>query len=144
MAAFAIPIDMQPAPVLPVVDAGLLSILPPVLRAVVRALGVARAREWLMDHGGRNVCVPFFQGAGLTPDEVARLRRELHNHLDESGRVTLPKPDKILNHYRDQQIRREHAHASLAALARHYGLTTRQIQNICREETGAEIQGRLF
>jgi len=126
------------APNLPVVDKSLLEPLPPVLRAVVRALGVNRAREWLMERGGRNVCVPLGRSSamvqGLNQEEVERMRYTLANHMDENGRVTLPKADKLLNHFRDQQIRRERRKASLPALAHRYNLTVRQVLNICRED----------
>jgi hypothetical protein len=122
-------------PSLPAVDPDLLALLPPVLRATVQALGVSRACAWLSDHGGRNVHLPFFEGAGLDSDEVTRMRFALRNHMDGSGRITFPKADKLLHIFRDEAIRREHGQASLSILAHRYGLTTRQIQNICRANT---------
>jgi Mor family transcriptional regulator len=55
--------------------------------------------------------------------------------MDAEGRITVPKADKILTHYRDQQIRRERDEASLAQLAHRYGLTVRHIQNIIRDQS---------
>ena len=127
----------MPAACLPAVDESLLELLPPVLRAVVRALGVNRAREWLMDYGGRNVCVPLGRcnvAQGLSQEEVARMRVTLANHMDENGRVTIPKADKLLIHFRDQQIRKDRMKTSISMLSRRYNLTSRQIVNICRED----------
>jgi hypothetical protein len=127
----------------PYVGPEILACLPPVLRAIVRALGIARAREWLMTYGGRNACIPLTCAAqGLKQEEVARLRHALVRHMDTAGRVTIPKADKILTYFRDVQIRRERNQASLAMLALRYGLTTRHIQNICREEDDTR-QGSL-
>ncbi|MCL1860687.1 MAG: hypothetical protein FWG52_04025 [Proteobacteria bacterium] len=97
--------NKTPAPNLPMVDESLLELLPPVLRAVVRALGVNRAREWLIERGGRNVCVPLGRSGavaqGLSREEAERMRLTLANHMDENGRVSFPKADKLINHFRD-------------------------------------------
>ena len=128
--------DLEREDSFPAVDEELLKTLPPVLRAVVRALGFGRAREWLADHGGVNVSIPAYrtQALGLEPDELARLRVTLAPHLDAAGRVWLPKADKLFILVRNAQIRKDKVHTSINALARINRLSSRQILNICREE----------
>ena len=131
---------------LPHVSRETLEGLPPVLRAVVRALGLWRAQEWLRDHGGVNVVIRKTFGAGLdlTASELVRIRWTLAPHMDADGRVWLPKADKLLIHARDAQIRRERAGSSINKLARNYRLSSRQIVNICREEApGAQSDPQL-
>ncbi|WP_416242755.1 hypothetical protein ACLSSQ_11640 [Azospira sp. APE16] len=120
----------------PAVDEELLKTLPPVLRAVVRALGFGRAREWLADHGGVNVTIPAFRtiALNLEPDELVRLRATLAPHLDAAGRCCLPKADKLFIRVRDAQIRKDRASTSINTLARRNRLSSRQILNICRED----------
>jgi hypothetical protein len=118
----------------PQVSSEFLDTLPPVLRAIVRALGFPRAVEWLRDHGGISLYVPLVCGLGLDKAEVTRMRYALRNHMDELGRVTLPKSDKLLNHFRDRQIREERRRSKLVTLALRYHLTTRQVQNICNKD----------
>jgi Mor family transcriptional regulator len=119
--------------------------LPPVLRAVVRALGISRAAEWLSWNGGVNVTVPQrrARALGLEEDELQRLRIALEPHMDASGRVWLPKADKLMIHARNQAIRDERRAASISALARRHNLSSRHIVNICRG-SDEEGQGRLF
>lgn len=141
-----LPLDTPPeTPVVwPVVDAALLATLPPVLRGVVKALGFARARQFLAAHGGVNVCVPKYRSVALDleDEELARLRQALAVHLDAAGRVWLPKADKLFQRARDAQIRKDRGHTSITALARAHDLSSRQICNICRE--GDERQFDLF
>lgn len=123
-------------PVWPAVDDELLKVLPAVLRAVVRALGYARARDWLVDHGGVNVSVPLHrtEALGLEPEELTRLRVALAPHLDDNGRVAMPKADKLFQVARNAQIRKDRLNAaSLTTLARQHRLTSRMICNICRD-----------
>lgn len=126
----------------PAVDDELLKTLPAVLRAVVRALGFGRAREWLAVHGGVNVSVPAWrtQALGLSADELARLRTALAPHLSAAGRVWMPKADKLFQRVRDAQIRKDTA--SIKTLAHRYGLSSRHICNIRREDDDG--QGDLF
>lgn len=140
-----------PAPILaedegcyPAVDEELLKTLPPVLRAVVRALGFGRARIWLVDHGGINVSIPArrTRALDLEADELMRLRATLAPHLDAAGRCWLPKADKLFIRVRDVQIRMDRQSASINALARRNSLSSRQILNICRE--GDDKQFDLF
>ena len=120
----------------PHVDPEVLERLPPVLKAVVSALGFRRAQDWLMEHGGVNVTIPIYRTAvlGLSDDELSRLRTKIAPHLDASNRCWLPKADKLLIMVRDAQIRKDRPHTSINVLARRYGLSSRHILNICRED----------
>jgi hypothetical protein len=121
-------------------------LLPPVLRAIVRALGFARAMEWLGEFGGVNVTLPKHHttALALSDDELARLRGHLARHLDAAGRLWLPKADRLLRRTRDECIRRQRNNYSVNALARLYRLSSRQIINICLGAEGDETQARLF
>lgn len=128
----------------PAVDPELLRSLPPVLAAVVRALGFGRAREFLSHHGGVNVSVPKHRSdaLGLDQAELARLRHTLAPHMDASGRVWMPKSDKLFQRARDAQIRKDKSNTSINAQARQHNLSSRQIQNIRRD--GDDRQADLF
>lgn len=128
----------------PVVDEALLRSFPPVLHAVIRALGYTRAREFLQQYGGVNVFIPrhLSESFGLQPDELNRLRNTLASHLNDNGRVWMPKADKLIIRVRDTQIRRDKQYSSIRLLARQHNLSSRQIQNICRE--GDDRQLDLF
>jgi len=119
----------------PYADEELLKSLPPILRAVVKALGFGRAQDWLHIYGGINITVPKYrqQALDLGADELARLRHTLAPHMDATGRVTMPKADKLFIRVRDAQIRKDRHGASISALARRNQLSSRQIINICRE-----------
>jgi len=116
----------------PDVDPALLATLPPVLRAVVKALGFSRAQEWLRDYGGVNVHIPLkkSKALGLQDDELVRLRHMLQPHLDSNNRVTLPKADKLLAVHRNAAIISSASKESIAYQARLYNLSSRQITNI--------------
>ena len=123
-----------PEPLPPPVADELLATLPAVLRAVVRALGLVRAQEFLGEHGGVNWNVPIHRhGSALSAAELARLAQGLAPHMDENRRVWLPKVDKILRRARDAQIRRERSYTSISQLAYRYRLTDRHILNVCRD-----------
>lgn len=128
----------------PAVDPELLRTLPPVLGAVVRALGFGRAKAFLVDHGGVNVKIPKHRTVALklADDEFARLRKTLEPYMDATGQVTLPMPDKLFQRVRDAQIRKEKYRLSINAQARQHHLSSRQIKNIRRE--GDERQFDLF
>lgn len=118
----------------PLVDTELLALLPPVLKAVVRALGYVRARDWLESRGGVNVNVPTQKGEamGLQADELDRLRVTLAPHLDAAGRVSLPKVDKLWQLARNEAICKSASDVSIRDQALAYRLTGRQITNIRR------------
>jgi|GEM_PF-1116955 len=122
----------------PGVDDELLTTLPPVLRAVVRALGFGRAREFLESRGGAPIWVPALKTAawGLSPDEMARLRQVLEPHLTETRRITLPKVDKLFLKYRNEQIARDRGERTARDIAQAHALTTRQVLNIFKQVEG--------
>lgn len=130
----------------PVIDPDLLSTLPPVLRAVVRALGFVRAKEWLQVHGGVNVNIPFHKEAalGLEPDELARLRETLAPHMDAAGRVWMTKADKLLQMSRNVCIKRSKHQESIREQARTYGLSSRMITIIRNDQDDEKQQFDLF
>jgi hypothetical protein len=143
-----VPPDHQPPKPLvwPAVDDDLLKTLPPVLRGVVTALGFMRARQFLQAHGGVNVSIPrrWTHALGLEVDELMRLREALKLHMDADGRVWMPKSDKLFQRARDTQIRKDRQSNSIAALARIYDLSSKQICNICREDDDQRWQFDLF
>lgn len=129
----------------PDVDQSLLATLPPVLRAIVRALGFARAQAWLRDHGGVNVHIPLYKSPalGLTDDELSRLRETLAPHLNADGRFSCPKADKLLIVHRNHAIINNAHRDSISTQARQYNLSGRHVQNIRRmADTG--VQADLF
>ena len=130
----------------PAVDTELLALLPPVLKAVVKALGYQRARDWLDMHGGVNVNVPTKkqQALGLTADELDRLRTTLAPHLDAAGRVWMPKPDKLWQLARNATICALADTQSIREQALQYRLSSRQITNIRRSGGGDDEQMDLF
>lgn len=126
----------------PEVDQSLLSTLPPVLRAIVKALGFARAQEWLRLHGGVNINLPqhFTHTLGLSNDELQRMRVTLAPHLDENGRFYCPKIDKLWIRHRNAAIVANKDWQSGAKQARAYLLSIRQITNIRRQADSADMQ----
>ncbi|WP_445372729.1 hypothetical protein ACH518_09605 [Methylomonas sp. HW2-6] len=120
----------------------LLSTLPPVLRAIVRALGFVRAQEWLRDHGGVNVEIPKYKSValGLTPEELQRMASVLEPHLDADRRFWCPKADKLFNLSRNAAIIATAHRDSINRQARQFNLSSRQITNIRRQaDTGVQL-----
>lgn len=130
----------------PEVDPELLSTLPPVLRAVVRALGFQRAKDWLHLYGGININIPkqLERALDLEPDELARLREVLARHMDAAGRLWMPKADKLLRITRNQFIQRRKAVESIREQSRLYGLSSRMITIIRTEMDEEKEQLDLF
>jgi hypothetical protein len=126
----------------PLVEDDLLRTLPPILRAVVKALGFSGARDFLEEHGGVNVWIPQFKETayGRSAQELARLRITLEPHIDATRRVTLPKVDKLFLSYRNLTIQREHGRMSAPQLAKRYKLTSRHITNILAGDVGIKPQ----
>lgn len=125
----------------PRVDDEALRTLPPVLCAVVRALGWGRARDFLQKHGGLPVYVPEGKSAalGLGADELQRLRLVLAPHMHNSARVVaLPKADKLFLKWRDEEFARDMHRMSNVELARKYRLTTRHVLNLKRDCEGLD------
>lgn len=130
----------------PDVPDAILRTFPPVLRAIVRALGICRAVQWLGDYGGIIIYVPMCKTSalGLSIDEYARLLSTLERHIDSQRRVCLPKADKILIMARNAQIRKDRHCLSLSKLARQNNLTRRHIINICQFDDDDAVQIDLF
>lgn len=120
----------------PLIDENLLKQLPPVLRAVVKALGFSRAKEFLDEYGGILLYVPKKKNAMFCLDthETQRLLILLEPHLDSFRRISFPKPDKLFIFARNLQIRIDKQKCSITNLARKNKLTTRHIMNICRDD----------
>lgn len=132
----------------PEVDPALLKTLPPIARLVVKALGFARAQEWLRDYGGRNVYIPKekTKALDLQEDELERLRHTLAEHLptnkriaSANNRITLPKVDKMLIMHRNAAIISNASKESIAYQARLYNLSSRQITNIRGKDDGGQL-----
>ncbi|MDT4328533.1 hypothetical protein ACQE3D_10705 [Methylomonas sp. MS20] len=120
--------------------------LPPVLRAIVRALGYARAQEWLSAWGGLVINLPkrHSTALGLADDELERLNETLAPHLDAARRISVPKIDKLWQRHRNAIINAEKHWQSAAHQARAFHLTTRQITNIRRQGEDDDRQMSLF
>lgn len=113
----------------------LISSLPPVLKAVVMALGLGRARVFLIEHGGVNINIPKFRvdnSLGLNENELASMNKYLECHMNENGRLWLPKVDKLFIFERNIQIIKDKSNLSIHGLAKKYNLSSKQIMNICR------------
>lgn len=125
----------------PEVDPELLRLFTPVMVEIVRALGFARAREFLSRHGGRDVCIPRFHSdaLGLSDDELQRLRITLAHLMDREDRIYLVKDDRLFQIVRNAQIRAESGTTSINAQAREHNLSSRQILNIRRKDDGRQL-----
>lgn len=108
--------------------------LPPVIKAVTKALGLTRAKEFLVEHGGSNMNIPKYRSGnkGLSQEELEALNKHLANHMDAIGRIWLPKADKFFIYERNVQIRKDKENTSISDLAKRYRLSSKQIMNICR------------
>lgn len=126
----------------PTVEDAILSGLPPVLRAIVRALGYQRAQEWLRQHGGGHVYLPVHTTTtlGLDAEEIARLNVTLAPHLDDQRRFTAPQPGKLLARARDAEIKRTKATMTIRDQARTHGLSTRHVLNIRRPDDSGQME----
>lgn len=124
----------------PEVDEEVLRPLPPVLRAIVKALGFARASQLLDEHGGMPYKIPKHtsRALGLSSDELARVRITLANHMDAEGRVSLPKCDKLFKSVRDAEIVKNKGNKTVAQQVREYKLTSRHITNLRKALTKDE------
>lgn len=130
----------------PEVPDNILKMLPPVLRAIVRALGITRATRWLKTYGGIYIYLPKMSTytLDLTKEELVRMQIALNPHISSKRIVTIPKADKIMAIIRNQQIRADRRRLSLSCLARRNNLTIRHIGNICRAKQDDDPQKELF
>ncbi len=106
--------------------------LPPQMRRIVRAIGIAGTFQLLRWRGGRRLKLP----RDASRSELVAIvgTGALDALLAEFGPqevLTLPKVDKMVLQLRDTQMRAEHAAGrSIPDLAGAYGLTTRHVLNI--------------
>lgn len=116
----------------PELDDEVLKQLTPVLRAIVKALGFARAKQYLDEYGGLPFKLPKVSDnkPGLMAEELQRLRVTLKPHLDADNRCVMPKADKLFAHVRNQAIVENKDRDSITTQARQFHLTTRQVLNI--------------
>lgn len=104
----------------------------PMLRRLIRAIGIGGTTALLRWRGGCRLCLPH----DPRRSELAQYLSigQVQALIDTFGAgnpVTLPKPDKLYLQARNSEIRVSHAQGdSLAELALRYGLTTRHIMNI--------------
>ena len=130
----------------PRVDDEAMCRLPPVLRAVVRALGWGRARDFLLNHGGLMVRLPMAAPKddrlwlGLTGAEVQRLLVTLAPHLMTGQLLSLPKADKLFAQWRNEEFARDMHNLSIRDLARKYKITSRHVLNLKRLVLGLDDQ----
>lgn len=121
--------------------------LPPLLRRLIRSMGLPATMILLQARGGTR----FYLG-GVHARRDRQLLRDLVGvdasqafYMEFGGgkgsEVTLPKVDKIAMQIRDRAIRADQAH-SLMELALIHRLTTRQIQNIRRGDEKPEWASR--
>lgn len=124
----------------PDTDPALLALLPPILRAIVTALGFTRAQQWLSEVGGVPLRIPKRKKKwlGLELDEVARLAETLAPHLNAVNEFSCPMPDKLFLMARNAAINTNKHRESIRQQAWRYGLSSRQIINIRRTDDGGE------
>lgn len=129
------------------------SALTPLLKRLVRAIGVPATVDLLQARGGTRL---YFKGERKRNDR--RLLRDLVGEdaatalyaefRDHGQELTLPKVDKILTQLRDRAIRAERGRGvGVEILARKYRLTRRHVSNICAAPEPAfqgGLQGELF
>lgn len=126
-------------------------LLPPLLKRIVRAVGLPAALRLLKARGGTRYCVPVSPTGLILEFMDSRQATALIRELGATEHVSLPKADKALLELRNAQIRLEYAAGdSLLTLALRYNLTTRHVLNIVRgtdreEDEAADLeQGDLF
>ena len=126
----------------PKVDEEAVRTLPPVLKAIVRALGWGGAREFLVRHGGLCVYIPEGKGSalGLSEPELQRLRIVLEPHLATNRVIALPKPDKLFLRWRDEEFARDAQNMTVRELALKYKITTRWVLLLKHKCEGVQDQ----
>jgi Mor family transcriptional regulator len=119
----------------------LLQNLPPVLKAIIKALGLEKAQALLLRFGGTSVTIPKNHSVklGLSDEDLNALRVALEPHLINDNRISLPKIDKIFISFRNHEIRSVREKKSLNELALQYNLCSRQIQNICVTDKTSQV-----
>lgn len=112
--------------------------LPPMLRKLVRLIGLSETLRLTCRFGGARVSL------GVTRQPKTKLRKALSEasievlakHLDHEH-IDIPTPDSILAQIRDASIQEQASRgATLAELSEDFGLTRRHIMNICAQKKG--------
>jgi len=111
-------------------------LLTPMLRRLVRSIGLPNTLTLLAKRGGLPLEVPrrgrsSYILVELIGETAADLLAE---EFAGTEAITLPMADKLHAQIRNRAIRAERSTASLSALASRYGLTRRQIVNIAGED----------
>lgn len=104
------------------------SLLPPLLRQIVRAIGAPLALSLVRSRGGTRLHLadgPLLRDL-IGPDATRALLTAFAGRQE----ITLPKADKIIAQLRNHAIRAEAGGKSLMQQALEHDLTTRQVQNI--------------
>jgi hypothetical protein len=109
------------------------SLLPPVLRGLVEAIGFDLTLQLLRARGGQRVHIPVQSSAWLLNLLGPKATRILCERWG-GQELDLPKHDKIAVQLRNAAIRADRETHSLNALAARYGLTRRHILNVARTE----------
>lgn len=118
--------------------------LPPQMRGLVRVIGLEETYKLLRHRGGTRVRI------GSDPDSARSLKAVISQDALEKltaiypgQRIELPKIDKMLLAIRNHAIRAERAEGtSIDQLALQWGLSRRQVINICSDVE--PDQGDLF
>ncbi|GAB6139899.1 hypothetical protein JCM14076_06280 [Methylosoma difficile] len=118
----------------------------PVMRAIVGALGIVRAQEFLKQHGGTYITLPKHDGSrlGLNTEELTKLHQALADHLRNDCHIALPKADRIFNVFRNIELRLNRHQYTLNELATMAGISSRHVQNICKQVKVDSLQDDLF
>ena len=113
--------------------------MPPILRGIIKALGLKKAQILLMRFGGTTIVVPktHSKKLGLSEEDLQALHSQLKPHII-NDRITLPKVDKIFIGLRNLEIINARKDKSLTELASEFGLCVRHIQNICRKDDSGQ------
>lgn len=111
-------------------------LLTPMLRRLVRSIGLPHTLTLLAKRGGLPLEVPRRgRSSVILVDLIGAAAADcLAEEFAGTDAITLPMADKLHAQIRNRAIRAERSRASLSALASRYGLTRRQIVNIAGEE----------
>lgn len=107
-------------------------LLPPLMRNLVRLIGLPETLRLLEARGGIPTYIPAH------PDQSTELKAVLSAAALEAlarseyagHRVELPKPDKVIAQLRNHAIRNARTQMSAAQVARTFGLTRRHVINL--------------
>lgn len=106
--------------------------LPPQLRQLIRLIGIADTWLLLRERGGTTLQVPVRAERSALIDIISANALALLCKEFGGTRLELPVCDSIMRQVRNQQILSDRAQGmSYPALATLYGLTRRQVINIC-------------